>query len=276
MTPFTLTDLDELVLTVHNKNTRQYISEAVHAYRSGLNRDAVILTWTAVAYDLMTKYRELGEQGEGAAIQFTIDLDQAIATNNVTQLQSIEGKLLDLARDPFEIIDQVEQEALERLKNDRNLCAHPAFTRESTLFNPLPEQVRAHIVQSLKAVLQNPPVQGKAAFGRLKADLLQPSFPTSQDHVRTFLSSRYLGHLRQSLIGKLVTILAKEVILQPDADLATVPENVVRALIAVGEAYPQEYETQLKDGLPKYAASADDEKLWRVLQIIGNDTRVWA
>jgi hypothetical protein len=73
-----------------------------------------------------------------------------------------------------------------------------------------------------------------------------------------------------------VTILAKEVILQPDADLATVPENVVRALIAVGEAYPQEYETQLKDGLPKYAASADDEKLWRVLQIIGNDTRVWA
>jgi hypothetical protein len=57
MIPYTLTDLDELVLTVRNSNTKEYINEAVHAYRSGLNRAAVILTWTAVAYDLIGKYR---------------------------------------------------------------------------------------------------------------------------------------------------------------------------------------------------------------------------
>jgi len=68
----------------------------------------------------------------------------------------------------------------------------------------------------------------------------------------------------------------KEIVLQPDVELATVPENVVRALISVGEANQQEYETQLKGSLPKYAASADDDKLWRVLLIVGNDSRVWA
>jgi hypothetical protein len=161
MTSYTLTDLDELVLTVRNTNTRQYINEAVRVSRSGLNRAAVILTWTAVAYDLMMKYRELGEQGEGAAIQLTKDLDQAIAANNVTQLQAIENKLLDLARDSFEIIDQNEKEGLERLKSDRNQCAHPAFTGDNILFDPLPEQVRAHMVHAVKTVLQSAPMQGK-------------------------------------------------------------------------------------------------------------------
>jgi hypothetical protein len=275
MIPYTLTDLDELVLTVRNSNTKEYINEAVHAYRSGLNRAAVILTWTAVAYDLIGKYRELSDQSESAAVQFVKDLDNAISSNNVAQLQAIENRLLDLARDPFEIVTDAEKNAFERLKADRNLCAHPAFTGESVLFNPLPEQVRAHIVLAVKAILQQAPVQGKAAFARLKADLLQASFPRSQEQIRTFLSKRYFTRLKKSLIPNLVTILAKEIVLQKDPELATVPDNVAQTLVAVGEAYPTEYESQLKEGLPRYAAGVDDEKLWHILLLLGNDLRVW-
>jgi hypothetical protein len=238
MLPYTLTDLDELVLTVRNNNAKEYINEAVHAYRSGLNRAAVILTWTAVAYDLISKYRELADSGESAAGQFVVKLDQAISSNNVPQLQSIENSLLDLARDPFEIVMGSEEDALERLKSDRNLCAHPAFISESILFEPLPEQVRAHIVLAARSILQQAPVQGKAALTRLKADLLQPSFPQSQEQVKVFLSKRYLTRLKRSLIPNLVAVLAKEILLQRDAELATVPENVAAALSAVGDVYP--------------------------------------
>ena len=273
--PITLTDLDELVLTVRDSNSRTYIAEAVHAYRAGLPRAAVILTWTALAYDLISKYRELADQGEPAAVKFATDLDNAIAAKNVVYLQQTENKLLDLARDPFELIDDRDHAALERLREDRHHCAHPAFTGDSLLFSPLPEQVRAHIVQVVKSVLQHAPLQGKTAFDRLKTDLLQPSFPLQQDQVTTFLQSRYFGRLKPSLITKLISILTKEIVLQPDVDLAKVSGNVVRALIAASVTHAKEYEQIMKSDLGRFAAAADDEKLWGVLLVAGNDSKVW-
>jgi hypothetical protein len=275
MIPSPLSDLDELVLSVRDRNSRIYIGEAVHAYRNGLGRAAVILTWTALAYDLIAKYRELADQGESAALKFVSDLETAITAQNVPQLQQIENSLLGLARNPFELIDDREYVALERLREDRNHCAHPAFTGDSLLHSPLPELVRTHIVQCVTSVLQHAPLQGKTALARLKVDLMQASFPIQQDQVTTFLQSRYFGRLKLSLISRVITVLAKEAVLQPDPDLAKVPENLVRALVAASVTHPKEYEQGIRTDLPKFASSADDEKLWRVLLIIGNDPKVW-
>src|ERR1035437_3831667 len=96
-----LTDLDELVLTVRDRNCRVYISEAVAAYRVRAYRAAVVSTWIAVSFDVISKIRELANQGEKAAIVIVSDLDKAIAERNVVRMQAIEGELLAHARDKF-------------------------------------------------------------------------------------------------------------------------------------------------------------------------------
>ena len=43
-----LAELDELVLRTRDRNSREYIYEAVQAYRAGLSRSAIVNTWTAL------------------------------------------------------------------------------------------------------------------------------------------------------------------------------------------------------------------------------------
>jgi len=85
-------------------------------------------------------------------------LDKTIETNDIPKLQQIEGRLLEYTRDSFEMIGTRECEDLERIRTDRHLCAHPAFTKESLLFNPSPELVRAHILHVITHVLQPVPI----------------------------------------------------------------------------------------------------------------------
>lgn len=271
----TLIDLDELILQIRDKNSREYASDAVRAHRAGLNRAAVILIWTALAYDVEAKLRELAEQGDASAKTFVTGLDAAIASKNIQQLQKIESSLLDSALSPHEIIDDLDKVALERLKEDRNMCAHPAFTGDKLLFDPAPEQVRAHIVKAVLAVMKHAPVQGKAALDRLKQDLLQPSFPADQVQVSKFLAARYFKTLKKSLVGNLLTVLFKQMLLNTDSELATVTVNVARALAAASESFPLEYEITLKQIFTHQSATVDDEKLWRWIRLLSSDPRGW-
>src|SRR4051794_4312383 len=103
-----LVDLDELVQTVRDINTREYIAEAIGAYRARAYRSAIMGTWVAVAYDIIGKIRELAVQGDATAVTFATSLDDAInkkSTNYVRAiktLQGIENDLLNQAHNSFE------------------------------------------------------------------------------------------------------------------------------------------------------------------------------
>src|SRR3954454_9689339 len=103
-----LVDLDELVQTVRDVNAREYIAEAIAAYRSRAYRSAIMGTWIAVAYDIIGKIRELAVQGDAAAVTFTTALDAVIAqktTNHIQaikKLQGIENDLLNQALNVYE------------------------------------------------------------------------------------------------------------------------------------------------------------------------------
>src|SRR5271156_173821 len=109
-----LADLDELVQTVRDINAREYISEAIAAYRARAYRSAIMGTWVAVAYDIIGKIRELAVEGDANAVAFTTALDGAIvqkATNYVQAiktLQGIENDLLNQALNSFEFITPQE------------------------------------------------------------------------------------------------------------------------------------------------------------------------
>ena len=193
-----LTDLDELSLTVRDRESSLYIGEAINAYRGGAFRASIISTWVAVVTDIISKLRELASQGDANASTQISSIDTAIQNNNVPQLQKIENELLEKARNDFEFLSQQEFTDLERLKQDRNLCAHPAFVTEGLLFQPQPEIVRAHIVHAILHLLQHKPVQGKSALNRINADIIRSSFPADQENVNKLLGAKYLNRAKDS------------------------------------------------------------------------------
>jgi hypothetical protein len=155
-----LTDIDALCLSVRDKESRRLISEAVIAYRGGALRSAIMSTWIAVAYDIISKARELAAQGEAAPKLFVDDLDAAIASSDIPKRQNIERLLLKTANETLQLLAPHELDALTRLYDDRHLCAHPAFVADDELFQPTPELVRAHHPRA--AIFARPcPVTGK-------------------------------------------------------------------------------------------------------------------
>jgi hypothetical protein len=281
MSKVLLADLDDLAQTVRDRSSRSYILEAVNAYRAEAFRSAIISTWTAVAYDIISKIRELAGQGDAEAAAFVTNLDNAIENHAegdpeaVKRLQHIENELLNKSLGTFEFLSRQEFTDLDRLKQDRNLCAHPAFTKQDLLFQPTPERVRAHIVHAVDHLLQHPPVQGKNALARLKQDLLQPSFPPDQAAVSRFMRTKYLDHTKQSLITNFVAVFLKIVIRGAEPELRGKERAVVQCLAAVRDHSPGVYAATMAEQLPKMTADLQDSGLRRVVWLFALEPRAW-
>ncbi|HEW97413.1 MAG TPA: hypothetical protein ENF37_02040 [Beggiatoa sp.] len=205
-----LTDLDELVLLVKDKVSLSYILEAVDTYRTGAYRAAIVSTWIAVSYDIITKIREFASQGDNNAKAFIEQMNRFITEKDVIQLQIIEQKLLKTAYTEFELLSSIEYQDLVRLQHDRHLCAHPAFAaEEEDLFQPTPELVRVHLVHAIKHLLQHSPLQGKKALSCIMEDIKRPSFPSELEAVYTFLHTKYLKRAKETLVRSLIIVLLK-------------------------------------------------------------------
>lgn len=277
-----LTDLDGLILTVRDLYSREYIGEAVSGYRAGAYRSSLIATWIAVTYDIISKIRELESQGDAEARVFIADLDVYIAMQQtmhdvaVKKLQIIENDLLNKSLHPFEFLSPQEFTDLDRLKQDRNLCAHPAFAGDNLLFQPTPELVRAHIVHAITHLLQHPPVQGKAALDRIRNDILQPSFPSTQNEVSEFLEGRYLNRAKKSLLNGLLSIWLKAILRNTDAELAANGSRVLQCLVAVNRRHPTVYEQRVSTELARLTDGCQViGDFMRIFPLFRADKRCW-
>ena len=65
-----ITDIDTLALAVRDRESRRLIAEAITAYRGGALRSAIMSTWIAVSFDIISKARELAAQGEAVPKAF--------------------------------------------------------------------------------------------------------------------------------------------------------------------------------------------------------------
>lgn len=132
----TFVDLDILVTKIREPRSRTYLLEAVRSYKAGALRSALSAAWIAVAYDLLLKYRELTAAGDPAATAFTTDWETAETHNDVRKLLELEGSIIDHACNDTQIINGIGRTHLERLRQDRHLCSHPAFSNDAELFEP--------------------------------------------------------------------------------------------------------------------------------------------
>ena len=270
-----LSDIDVLVLSVRDRESRRLIGEAITAYRGGALRSALMSTWIAVAYDIIAKTRELAGQGEAAPREFVKELDDAIEANNKRKLQTIEAELLTKSNNDLQLLVPHEYSALARLQKDRHLCAHPAFVVEDELYQPSPELVRAHIVHALKYLLVHAPLQGKSAIARFDSDLLSASFPVTAEEISTFLRSRYLDRAKDVLVINLVKAIVSAPFGAEHAKYTSKIRTLALTLREIAKAKTEIYDSVMPGYVAEKLEHVTDEVLLSICPFLENDPRIW-
>lgn len=226
-----LSDLDELSQKVRNTHSKDYINEAIMSYRAGAYRSALIATWISVCVDIIEKIRELSVGGDTAARAIEERLDR-IAPNDPNTMLAFEREILDFACEELEFISTIEKSHLERLKDDRNICAHPTFSSDGSQFSPPAELSRAYIVQAANYLLIQAPVKGKVIVDRLFELVGEKSFPEDDEKAFIILSSdNYLGRAKESSVRNLTIIFLKRLFRDTEG---LSPELLCRISAALG------------------------------------------
>ena len=270
-----LSDLDELSQKVRNSNSKNYLNEAIVAYRSGAYRAAVISTWISICVDIIEKIRELSIGNDPKAKEIESKLN-AIQPNNFAGMQAFEKEILTYACDDLELISHIEKAHLERIKDDRNICAHPTFSVDGSQFIPSPELTRAYIVQAATYLLTKLPIKGKVVVQDLYRLINEESFPEEDEKAFTILSSdKYLGRARVSSARNLVIILLKRLFKDEDGLNPQLMSRITAALGAVERIFPEIYAEVLREKLSQMLAEANDKLLKRSIPFFCNRPECW-
>ena len=254
-----LVDLDELVLRCRNPEARSYIAEAGACYRAGAFKSCIVATWTAVVYDYLAKLRELEASADASATQQLKEFEQIRASRNPSAAQRFEQEWLKSARDEFEFLTPLEHTDFDRLREDRNRCAHPAMRTSSEPYQPTAELARYHLRNAVDHMLAVPPVQGKAALDRLQADLDLASFPTDVDDTLIFLRAGPLGRARDSLVRNYVDLVVKQLMRGEGGDEGQ--DRRYAALLAILQLYVDVAESAMIATIEKVVAGLNDDQL---------------
>ncbi|MFT7278439.1 MAG: hypothetical protein ACI8WI_001967 [Pseudoalteromonas distincta] len=269
-------DLDELLSKVRNTHAKKYFNEAIVAYRSGAYRASVISTWIAICVDVIEKVRELSVSNDASAKVIEAKLD-AIQPNNFAGMQAFEKDILTYACDDLEIISHIEKAHLERIKDDRNVCAHPTFSADGRQFTPSPELTRAYIVQAASYLLLKLPMKGKVIVQDIYSLINEESFPEEDEKAFTVLSSdKYLGRVRDSSARNLTIILLKRLFKDEDGLEQALLAKLSASMGAISRIFPVVYSDVIQDKLSQMLADTDDRKLLRCLPFLNRRPEVWS
>ncbi|GAA2338578.1 hypothetical protein OKJ48_04730 [Streptomyces kunmingensis] len=217
--------LEERIAHVWHQEVRPLVDDALRCHSTGTPRAAIVATWTAVCADIIYKIYQLAEDGDGKAGGIVTKLDQArgkLDSAAIKIVEDVEKNLLDDARD-LELIDGIEHRQLSRLKEDRNLCAHPSLRSLGDVFTPTGDYARAHLVAALDALLVHPPTQGRKAFDRYIAHVDDSSFVGHADYVVQTFARRVKASAWKQIVGT----AAKHAMLElPVPETSRIPASV--------------------------------------------------
>ncbi len=268
-----LADLDELVLLCLNKRSYPYISEAVSCYKVGAFRACIVTTWIAVCFDIIEKLSDLSLAGDKAADTILRNIENARSRNDITRALKLEKDLLGHAKDDFELLSPIEHADLERLHEDRNRCAHPSLISVEQPFTPSAELARVHIRSAVTHLIQHPPVQGKYALERLKADVRSEYFPTDKGKASTSLASGPLKRPRDSLVRSFSIWLLKIVL--ADTCEHSLRRRSYAALLATRSMNVKVFETLLSEKLTPLFRATDDEDIHLSISLLEELEDCW-
>jgi hypothetical protein len=212
-----LTEIESLLARVWNPDTRPHADEARQCYNAGAIRASIAATWTAITADIIAKIGHLADDGETGAKAVNEDVlsaqKQGLTPAGIQAMQHIEASLLDKALE-LEIVDAVDKRALERIREDRNVCVHPSLRPFNETYLPLPEVARAHLAVALDVLLVHRPTQGRKIVESYFDFTCSPSFVPTVTHIQ----SAYFDRVRPATRRSLTIIAAKHAVLHLDPD----------------------------------------------------------
>lgn len=274
-----LGDLDELILTCRNEEGRGYIAEAVACYRAGAYRACIVSTWIAVVFDLLSKIRELALSGDAEAQLIVDDLNKwqpLIGKGDMTAIKKsldLERSIVSIVNDKFGFFEGMQVQDLDRLHDDRNRCAHPTYQGTEQPYAPSAELARTHLVDAVRHVLSQAPVQGKAATTQIIKLVESAYFPTDSETAKMQLKSAGLDRARDSLLRSVTDHLVFG-LLEGSASLKGRPQTAT-ALRAVCELHPLVCEPRVKRALNLICRRAPDPTLPLFIALQRHLSQAW-
>ena len=260
-----LTDLDELLEGVRNDRSREYISEAISTYRAGAYRSAIIATWVAVCIDIIDKIRELSLEGDKRAKNLETRLDK-LKDTSIKDFQIYENSLLEYAQKNILIISSHESVLLQRIKDDRNFCAHPDFINDAQGEQITAEGARAHIVNACNILLHHTPIRGKILIKRIEKLVAEISFSPDEETAYIVLSSEHylnFGRAQDSVFRNLTAIFLKNIFKGNRFSYSRI-ERLSSALQAISKLKSDVYGNTLKERLDSQLSDMTDARLKRI------------
>ena len=269
-------DLDILLTRIKNPRSKTYFLEAIRSYKAGALRAALSSTWVAVVYDLIAKYRELSAMGDTATTAFLQKWDAATAQRrDVKKLLELERSIITDATANTQLLDRLSETQLERLREDRHLCAHPAFSTEADLFEPTPELVRLHLVNAIQLVLSQEPLQGKAIFEQFNIDVQTPGFPSTLSMIPDYVEQRYLTRIRPRSIHNFGIVLAKALLKDIPPEWEPHRKKIVASLVTVRERAPELWQ-EVFASIVRLIDSLEPAHRLRAIAFVGEFPDFWS
>jgi hypothetical protein len=178
--------------------------------------------------------------------------------NSIVTMQGVEASILDTAV-TLELIDATQKVQLERLREDRNLCAHPSLRPLGELFAPPLEYARAHLVVALDAVLIHPASQGRKVVEAFAKHILDPGFVGDPLHI----AHAFFRQVRPTARRKVVEFAARHAMLEPPLpEQPTVaPADVADRMAQCLRIFAAEDRTLVAEMIEKFA------ERWSTLQV---------
>jgi hypothetical protein len=270
-------DLEEQLGRVWNSDVRPLVQEAWRCYAAGANRACITLTWVAVCADLIYKIDRLADDGDGAAIGARNQVASARAAGltsaGVREMQEIERTILATSVE-LELVDGIAARELDRLREDRHLCAHSSLRSMGEMYDPRPESARAHLAAALDSVLTHPAVQGKKVVDGFAAHVADPYFVDAPG----YLARSYFERVRPVARRRIVDLAAKHALLElpaPDP-----PGSLILAdrMAACLRAFANRDRTMIRDALLRSLdrfRQVDGASLLRAVGRLGDLDLLW-
>jgi hypothetical protein len=271
-----LTNLDELLQQVRNIHAKNYINESIASYRTGAYRASLITTWIAVCVDIIEKIKELSLNGDLAAKRIEERLNN-IKPSEPNEMISFERDILKIACEQLQLISTIEKTHLERLKEDRNICAHPTFSDDGSQFTPPAELALAYIIQASNHLLIHQPVKGKVIIERVFQLINEPSFPEEDEKAYLLLSSENnLGRVRDSGVRNLIIIIFKRLFLDDARISQGLLNRLSASLGAIARLYPEINKEATSNKLGPMLSGTNDEKFKRLFPLLRLRPELWS
>lgn len=269
-----LADIETLALRCRAERAREYIREAILCYRAGAYRSAIVNTWIAVVFDLIDKIRELALSGDAVAqdinAQYETYISQINAGNDQGTRNALEFErtILATCKARLQFFGRQQLRDLERLREDRHLCAHPSFQKPGEPHRPSAEHARLHLRVAIEHVLSQPPVQGRSEIAELITVVASQYFPRDRGQAAAALRSTALAGATEALIRGFLDAL---VFGFSDSTSALYGKaQVGTALAALLDLHRGIAEPRLARQLSKLISRVDDGDLAAVTVLVGN------